>query len=282
MLTSLQFNGLSLDLGIPRVMGIVNLNNDSFYRQSRHAQLDTIYSYLDSSLPNGLDIIDLGVFSSRPGAAMGDPAEESKRLLEVLTILRKKYPQVFISVDTYNASVAKSAIDAGANMINDISGGTLDPDMFTLIGNTNAPYVLMHMQGIPGTMQLSPKYENVVYEILQFLIASKHKLNTLGAYQLVVDPGFGFGKTVAHNFQLLDKLNVFNIMDLPVLVGLSRKSMIYKSLGVTAEVALNGTTALHMLALERGAKILRVHDVKEANEAIQLHQVLLNSSLDKS
>jgi len=279
MLTSLQFNGLILDLSTPKVMGIINLNKDSFYSPSRYGTSEAVSAYIEDSLEQGLDIIDLGAFSSRPGAELGDVTEEKERLLPVLMDIRKKHPNVFISVDTYNAEIARMAIDAGANMINDISGGSIDNAMFKQIADANVPYVLMHMQGIPGTMQKAPRYKNVVFEILQYLIQSQRKLKDKGAYQIVLDPGFGFGKTVKHNYQLLDNLNVFKILDSPVLVGLSRKSMIYKPLNINAETALNGTTALHMLALERGAKILRVHDVKAAKETILLHEQISLSKL---
>ncbi len=276
-MSSLQYNELILDLTTPKVMGIINLNRDSFYKNSQHQTIDTVSRYIDLSLEEGMDIIDLGAFSSRPGAELGNTEEERKRLIPILTAIRQAYPDIFISVDTYDAAIVEMAIDAGANMINDISGGSIDTKMFDMIATKNIPYVLMHMQGLPGTMQQAPNYENVVFDILQYLIQAKRKLNEKGAYQLVIDPGFGFGKTVQHNYQLLDNLNVYKIIDLPILVGLSRKSMIYKPLELTADQALNGTTVLHTLALERGAKILRVHDVKEAKQAILLHQKLMQS-----
>jgi len=271
MLTSLKFNDLLLDLSTPKVMGIINLNKDSFFKTSRHSSIDSVSKYIDNSINNGLDIIDLGAFSSRPGAKIGNESEEKERLLPMLKAIRIKYPKIFISVDTYNANIASIALDLGANMINDISGGSIDNKMFDLIAEANAPYVLMHMQGIPGTMQDSPSYDNVVFDILQYLITLNRSLRNKGSYQIVIDPGFGFGKTIRHNYRLLENLDVYQILDCPILVGLSRKSMIYNVLNTSAEQALNGTTALHMLALEKGAKILRVHDVKEAKETILLH-----------
>jgi len=277
MLSSLQHNGLSLDLSIPCVMGIVNLNNDSFYKPSRYETLDSLRAYIDKALEEGMSIIDLGVFSSRPGAELGTADAETARLIPILKELRKVYPKVFISIDTYHSKVAKQAEEEGANMINDISGGSIDKEMFDVISNSNIPYVLMHMQGIPGTMQENPSYKNVTYEILQYLIQLSRDLRNKGAYQIVIDPGFGFGKTIAQNFQLLDQLHTFKILNHPILVGLSRKSMIYKTLESDSFEALNGTTSLHTIALERGAKILRAHDVKQAHEAVLLHQNLIAS-----
>ena len=278
MFTSLQSNGLSLDLSVPCVMGIVNLNKDSFFAGSRHNDIALITRYIETNLQNGMDIIDLGALSSRPGAKTYGEKEERKRLIPILKSVRKEFPNIFISIDTYRSAIALESYELGANMINDISGGSLDNTLFELVSQHNIPYVIMHMQGLPGTMQKDPKYNNVVFEILQFLIKLKRKLNDMGAYQLMVDPGFGFGKTIEDNYTLLSKLSAYSILDLPILVGLSRKSMIYKVLESDAESALNGTTALHMVALTNGANILRVHDVHEARETIKLYNALKKSS----
>jgi len=257
-------------------MSIINLNDDSFFENSRLKSIDKIYQFIDSAILNNSTIIDIGAVSSRPFAADVSEEEELKRLIPVLKQIRSNFPDIFISVDTWRKNVAIQVIDEGANMINDIKAGK-DPGMIDLIGLHNIPYIMMHMKGVPSSMQIDPNYENVSLEVLTFLIQKKELLNKSGAYQLVIDPGFGFGKTIEDNFQLLKKLNIFKILDAPILAGISRKSMIYKTLGNKAEQALNGTSALNMFALLNGAKILRVHDPKEANEVVKLYDKLLSS-----
>lgn len=260
-----------LDLSSPKVMGILNLTPDSFFDGGKYKAVDRAVEQAERMLGDGASILDVGAFSTRPYADLVDENEEWSRLKNILIELRKRFPGHIISVDTYRSTIALKAIEAGADMINDISGGSFDDEMFSLIATQKVPYVLMHIAGTPQTMQQDPDYKNVVKEVDDFFLIQLAKLKALGFDQnIILDPGFGFGKTVAHNYQLLHRLNFFSRKGFPVLAGVSRKSMINKVLGTKPEDALNGTTALHMLALNNGAALLRAHDVKEAVEAIKI------------
>ena len=268
-----------MDFSEPKIMAIVNLTSDSFYTNSRFGDSKHVVQYIESALEQGADIIDIGAMSSRPGAKEIPLQEEKIKIVNILSEVRNVYKDIIISVDTYRSEVAKAAADMGADIINDISGGTLDASLWDTMAELKLPYILMHIQGSPVDMQLNPHYNDVVYEVLSGLIQNVRILRNKGLSQIIVDPGFGFGKTIDHNYKLLDKLNVFDILDLPIMVGISRKSMIYKPINSNPDHALNGTSALHMIALERGASILRVHDVKEARECIELHTLLKRSRI---
>lgn len=270
---TININGQLLDLSTPKVMGIVNLTPDSFFEGSR-AQTDMqVAERVRLLLTEGADILDVGAYSSRPGADDLPVEEEMRRLREGLSVLRKEAPNAIVSIDTFRADVAKMCIqEYGVAIINDISGGDLDSNMFSTIARAHVPYIIMHMQGTPHNMQQAPYYEDVLKEVMLHLADKVKTLQDMKVNDIILDPGFGFGKTQAHNFELLAHLNEFDIFQLPLLVGVSRKSMIYKTLGITPAEALNGTTALHTIALSKGANILRVHDVKEAVETIRLWQ----------
>ncbi len=270
-ITTLNLGGRLLSLEQPVVMGILNVTPDSFYDGGRYQSKDRLLAQVDKMLTEGAAIIDVGGMSSRPGAEIIGEEEELRRVINSIDLIRKVHPQALISVDTIRARVAAEAVSAGANMVNDISAGRIDEKMYETVAELKVPYILMHMQNQPADMQVRPEYGDVVQEILDFFIAQIGKLRSLGVLDIVVDPGFGFGKTVEHNYQLLNNLHVFKILDVPVLAGISRKSMICKVLKIKPDNALNGTTALHMVALQQGARILRVHDVKPAVETIQLY-----------
>ncbi|RYF87549.1 MAG: dihydropteroate synthase [Chitinophagaceae bacterium] len=254
----------------PLVMGIINATPDSFYAGSRQQSIDMMLSQAEKMIIDGAAILDIGGQSSRPGSVRISADEENARVIPGIEAIRKSFPEIFISVDTYYAAVAREAIAAGADIVNDISAGHMDQQMLSAVASLNVPYVLMHMQGTPGTMHLAPQYEDVTREVLDFFIRHVSKLHESGLDQVIIDPGFGFGKTIAHNFELLKKLEVFSILERPLLLGISRKSTIYKTLGTTPEQALNGTSVLNTIGLLKGASILRVHDVKEATETIRL------------
>jgi len=242
--------GVLLDLEIPKVMGILNITPDSFYTGSRYIADEEILKAAIEMLDDGADILDVGGYSSRPGAKDISPEEESKRVLKAIKLINRELPQAIISVDTFRADVARQAVvECGASMINDISGGDADNKMFSVLENLNVPYIMMHMKGNPRTMQDNPVYEDVVADILKWFGERIFKLKSAGVKDLIIDPGFGFGKTIDQNFELLKRLGDFSIAGLPVLVGVSRKSMIWKTLNITADVALNGTTALNAVAL---------------------------------
>lgn len=267
--------GRLLDLSKPVVMGILNLTPDSFFDGGKYSHADAIFQQAEKMLQEGATILDLGGASSRSGAAEVPEAEEMRRVLPAVTGILQRFPEAILSIDTWRAPVAEAAINAGAHIINDISGGSLDPELFATAGRLQTPYILMHMQGTPQTMQQHPHYEDVVTEVLDYFIEKTARLRAAGVKDIILDPGFGFGKTVAHNYTLLRQLHTFGtVTGLPVLAGISRKSMICKALGVKPENALNGTTALHMVALQQGACILRAHDVREAREVITLWQLL--------
>lgn len=263
--------GKLLDLAIPKVMGIINITPDSFYAGSRYSTDGEILSAATRMLEDGAAILDVGGYSSRPGAADISAQEESTRVLRAIKLINREFPEAIISVDTFRADIAREAVvECGALMINDISGGDADSEMFFIIENLNVPYIMMHMKGNPRSMQHKPVYEDIVADILKWFGERIFKLSSAGVKDIIIDPGFGFGKTIKHNFELLRRLGDFSIAGLPVLVGISRKSMIWKTLDIPVEEALNGTTALNAIALLNGADILRVHDVKEAVQCVQL------------
>ncbi|HXB14088.1 MAG TPA: dihydropteroate synthase [Bacteroidia bacterium] len=264
--------GRTLDFNSTRVMGVVNITPDSFYDGGKYATTELAIKQAEKLIAEGADILDLGACSTRPNAIDIGAKEEMKRLLPVLDNLVKNHPDVIISVDTYRAEVAKEAVERGAAIVNDISGGTMDDKMFEVVGKLNVPYILMHIQGTPETMQVEPHYVNVVEEVEQFFVERIKKLQDAGVKQIVIDPGFGFGKNVEHNYTLLQNLHKFTRLGLPIMAGLSRKSMINKVLHTKPENALTGTTVLNTLAILEGANILRVHDVKETLQVIKLVQ----------
>jgi len=261
----------TLDLSSPKVMGVMNLTPDSFYDGGKYKGDDGYLHRIGQMLKEGADIIDLGAVSTRPGAFEVNTDEELHRLMPILEKIKQKFPEIVVSVDTYRSKVAREAIAAGAHIINDISGGRFDPEMFSVIAALKVPYILMHIKGTPRDMQKNPQYVNVVSEVTHFFIGQLNKLAALGVKNnVVIDPGFGFGKTAEHNFQLLSKLGQFKNLNCPIMVGVSRKSMINKIVGTIPESALNGTTVVNTIALLNGAGLLRVHDVKEAVEAVKL------------
>jgi dihydropteroate synthase len=268
----LRANGKVLNLTKPAVMGILNITPDSFYDGG--GSQEEILIRAEKYISEGAAILDLGAVSTRPGAEIVSEDEELRRLLPVLKLLRNTFPDVFISVDTYRSQVALAAAEEGADIINDISGGTFDAEMFKVVASTKLPYVLMHIQGTPQTMQQDPHYKNVSKEVFNFLKAQIKKAKAAGVKQIITDVGFGFGKTVEHNFTLLKELKKFEKLECPILVGLSRKSMVNKILGIKSADALNGTTVLNTISLLNGANILRVHDVKEAVETIKLMEAI--------
>ncbi len=274
---TINCRGKILSFDVPKVMGIINVTPDSFFEGSRFQNFEAIQLKVENMIEEGVDLIDIGGMSSRPGAKIIDENEEFDRVIPVIEKLNLQYPELIISIDTVSAKIAEGAFRVGASIINDISAGKMDERMYTVLSNLKIPYVLMHMQGQPADMQRTPQYENVVQEILDFFILELGKLRALGIKDVIVDPGFGFGKTVEHNYCLLKNMQIFQILDCPVLAGVSRKSMINKVLNINAKEALNGTTALHMVALQQGAQILRTHDVKEAKETIKLWQALVNA-----
>lgn len=254
----------------PLIMGILNVTDDSFYDGGRYTTEEQWLDQTRLMVNEGADIIDIGACSTRPGAKEITEQEETERLITAIRSVRKEFPEILISADTFRASVAEKAVDAGGNIINDISGGTMDAQMFSVVATLQVPYVLMHIQGTPQTMQKDPSYLNVTEEVVEFFDTQLKALTKLGFSKVILDPGFGFGKTVEHNYQLLKNVEKFQALAHPVLVGISRKSMINKLLNISNKESLNGTTILNTIALQNGAKILRVHDVKEAKEAVQI------------
>jgi dihydropteroate synthase len=274
---SLNLNGRILDLTTPRVMGIINATPDSFYQGSRLPEPVQALQKAREMIAEGADILDIGAVSTRPGAIDISEEEELNRLSPVLETIRNEIPDCIISVDTWRSGIARLVHERyGVDLINDISAGQLDPAMFSTVAEKGLSYVIMHMQGTPDTMQETPQYENVVDDLLQFFGERVHKLRKLGVNDIVVDPGFGFGKNLDQNYTLLMELDAFKMLELPLMVGISRKSMIYKALGSDPDEALNGTTAAHMAALLKGACLLRVHDVKAAVETVKIFQQIVN------
>ena len=275
MTHTLNLRGILLELREPQIMGILNVTPDSFYSDSRTPDEAHITDRVRQMMDEGADMIDIGGYSSRPGADDVTPEEEMDRLRRGLRIVRKLYPEVPVSVDTFRADVARMCIEEeGADIINDISGGMMDRQMFRTVARLGVPYILMHMQGTPDTMQVAPHYDNLRREVMLYFAERIDRLCQMGAKDIIVDPGFGFGKTLEHNYELMNHLEDFAVFNLPLLVGISRKSMIYKLTGGTPQTSLNGTTALNTISLVKGAHILRVHDVKAAAEAKQIYMAM--------
>lgn len=268
MMHTLNLRGKLYSLCEPKIMGILNVTPDSFYAESRTSDEEHIAVRVQQLMDDGADMIDIGGYSSRSGADDVSPEEEMNRLRRGLRVVRRLYPEVPISVDTFRADVARMCVEEeGADIINDISGGMMDRQMFRTVARLGVPYILMHMQGTPDTMQQAPHYDNLRREVMLYFAERIDRLCQMGAKDIIVDPGFGFGKTLEHNYELFHHLDDFNLFNLPLLVGISRKSMIHKLLGGTPQTSLNGTTVLNTIALMKGVHILRVHDVKEAVEA---------------
>ena len=266
-------NGKLMDLSEPQVMGILNVTPDSFYAGSRGVTNGYILDRCQQILDEGASIIDIGAYSSRPNAQHISAEEEMSRLRTGLELIRKHYPEAIVSVDTFRADIARMCVEEyGVAIINDISAGNMDEQMFSTIARLGVPYIIMHMKGTPQNMQENPHYDHFLKEIFYYFSEKVQKLRDLGAKDIIIDPGFGFGKTIEHNYELMNHLEEFHLFELPILVGISRKSMIYKLLGSNPEEALNGTTALNTIALTKGAHILRVHDVKEAVECVKIVQ----------
>jgi dihydropteroate synthase len=267
---SLNIKGKLIDLSTPKVMGILNITPDSFYSNSRTKSIDEALTKAAQFLNEGATFIDIGGYSSRPGAKDISTTEEVDRLVPVVESLAKTFPEAIISIDTFRAKVAEETILAGAHIINDIASGDMDELMFETVAKLQVPYMIMHMQGTPQNMQQNPVYKNVLLEVIDYLAKKIAALKALHIHDVIIDPGFGFGKTTEHNYELLNQMEAFKIFKLPILVGFSRKGMIYKTLGTSAAEALNGTSVLNTIALQKGAGILRVHDVKEAVECVRL------------
>jgi dihydropteroate synthase len=254
----------------PMIMGILNVTPDSFFDGGRYTTEEKWLQRAGEMLAEGADIIDIGAYSSRPGAEDITESEEASRLMKVVSSVRAHFPEALISVDTFRSRIAREAVDSGANIINDISGGTLDDKMFETVAELKVPYVLMHIKGTPQNMQVNPSYEYVVKEVFEFLYSRLKQLRSMGVNEVILDPGFGFGKNVDHNFELLRHLDKISELGCPVLVGISRKSIVNKLLNISSKDSINGTSVLNTIALQKGAKIIRVHDVKEAKEVITI------------
>lgn len=274
---TLNIRGKLMVLDTPKVMGILNVTPDSFYDGGKLKTDKDVLFQAEKMIAEGVDIIDVGGMSTKPNSEEISEAEELNRVVPVIQLLQQHYPNTILSLDTYRAQVAKVGLETGVGIINDISAGSFDAEMFATVAAFNAPYIMMHIQGTPQTMQQNPHYENVVQEVLQYFIQKMEAAQQAGIKDIIIDPGFGFGKTLAHNYTLLKYLNDFSILKKPILAGLSRKSMICKLLNVKPTEALNGTIALNTIALLNGAAILRVHDVKEAKEVIKIAEFYCNN-----
>jgi dihydropteroate synthase len=272
---TINCNGNLIDLTSPKMMGILNITPNSFFDGGKYADEISILNRVEKMLSEGATFIDIGAYSSKPNAEFVSEEEEINRLIPVIQLILKKFPETLISVDTFRAKVAKTAIENGACIINDISAGSLDENMLQTVAKLQVTYIMMHMKGNPQTMQSMTQYDDIVKEMLYYFSEKVAQARSFGINDLIVDPGFGFAKTTEQNFEVMDKLELFQILELPLLVGISRKSMIYKTLDTSAEFALNGTTFLNTIALQKGAKILRVHDVKEAVECVKLYNNLI-------
>ncbi|RYG04705.1 MAG: dihydropteroate synthase [Chitinophagaceae bacterium] len=278
---TLNCKGRLITFGQPVVMGIMNTTPDSFFSSSRINDEEALINVASKMISDGAGMIDIGGQSTRPGSVRVSAAEETERVVKPISVLHAVFPELIISVDTYYASVAKASVLAGASVVNDISGGMMDADMLDTVGKLNVPFICTHMKGTPETMQLDPVYEDVTLEILDFLVHQVKLCNRAGIKDVIIDPGIGFGKTMAQNFELIHKLERFSILDNPLLLGVSRKGTIYKTLETDAAGALNGTTVLNTIGLMKGASILRVHDVREAVEAVKLVSAVNGQTLQE-
>ena len=266
----MNLKGSLCDLSSPKVMGILNVTPDSFYDGGRHNAIDSVLKRVELMMKEGVDILDVGGYSTRPNAPEVSVEEELNRVLPAIEQVHAHFPDLPISIDSFRAEVAKQAVEAGASMVNDVSGGNLDEDMFHTVASLQVPYVLMHMRGNPATMQQFTHYEDLMVDIVQELSEKLFKLKKLGVNDIIVDPGFGFSKTLEQNYEMLKKMTYFEVLECPLLIGVSRKSMIYKLLDSSADDALIGTAAINMMALQKGAKLLRVHDVKAAKDVVTI------------
>ena len=271
---TLNCKGRLLVIDKPLVMGIINATPDSFFDGGRYNGVDEIVTQSEKMLNDGADIIDIGGQSTRPGSELISADEEMERVVPVIKAVADKFPEAFISIDSFYSKVVSAAVDAGATIVNDISAGSIDDKMIKIVAELKIPYVLMHIKGTPQTMQQNAVYENVTRDVLDFFIAKTHELKNAGIVDIIIDPGFGFAKTIDQNFKLLKDLSIFKMLDKPIMLGISRKSTIYKTLEINADEALNGTTVLNTIGLMNGASILRVHDVKEAKEAVTLFSAM--------
>ncbi|WP_299796597.1 dihydropteroate synthase [uncultured Maribacter sp.] len=271
---TINCNGKLLSLDQPKVMGILNITPDSFFDGGKYKDEKSILNQVEKMLNEGATFIDVGAYSSRPGALEVDEATELKRIVPIISLILKNFPDTILSIDTFRSSVAKECIENGAAIINDISAGLQDDKMLATVAKLHVPYIMMHMRGTPQTMQQQTYYKDILKEVLSFFSERLVAAKALGIKDIIIDPGFGFAKNLEQNYELLNHMEVMNIIEHPILAGISRKSMIYKTLDTTVEQALNGTTALHMVCLQKGAKILRVHDVKEAMECVKLYEQL--------
>jgi len=262
--------GKLIDLSHPKIMGILNTTPDSFFSGSRSQNIDSALKRIEKLLTEGADFIDIGGMSTRPGSAEVSESEELERVVPVVEKAVLEFPEIIISVDTYRSKVARETVEVGAAIINDISAGSMDEELLKTVADLKVPYILMHMQGSPQNMQTNPSYGDVTLEVNEFLSMKINELKSLGIHDIILDPGFGFGKTLEHNYELFRQINTLGFGDFPLLVGISRKSMITQLFEISAEEALNGTSVLNTMALEKGAKILRVHDVKEAKQALEI------------
>lgn len=271
---TINCKGQLIDLSQPKVMGILNITPNSFFDGGRYSSEKEILEKVEKMLAEGATFIDIGAYSSKPSAEFVSEDEELNRIVPVVQLLVKHFPEILISIDTFRSEVARVCIENGAAIINDISAGNLDDKMLEVIAQYNVPYIMMHMRGTPETMQSMTEYEDVVKEVLLYFSEKISQARSLGIHDLIVDPGFGFAKTISQNYEVMQKLELFHHLELPILIGISRKSMIHKTLEINADEALNGTTVLNTIALSKGAQILRVHDVKEAVECVKLYQKL--------
>lgn len=269
---TINCKGQLIDLSQPKVMGILNITPNSFFDGGRYSSEKEILAKVEKMLAEGATFIDIGAYSSKPSAEFVSEEEELSRIVPVVQFLVKHFPEILISIDTFRSEVARVCIENGAAIINDISAGNLDDKMLEVIAQYNVPYIMMHMRGTPETMQSMTEYEDVVKEVLLYFSEKIRQARSLGINDLIVDPGFGFAKTIAQNYEVLQKLELFHHLELPILIGISRKSMIHKTLEITADEALNGTTVLNTIALSKSAQILRVHDIKEAVECVKLYE----------
>ncbi|WP_396631970.1 dihydropteroate synthase [Maribacter sp. R86514] len=271
---TINCNGKLISLDQPKVMGILNVTPDSFFDGGKYKDESSILHQVEKMLNEGATFIDIGAYSSRPGALEVDEATELKRITPIVSLILEKFPDTILSIDTFRSSVAKACIEKGAAIVNDISAGLQDENMLSTVAKLNAPYIMMHMRGTPQNMQKQTDYEDILKEVLHYFSKRLLAAKALGIKDIIIDPGFGFAKNLAQNYKLLNQMEVMNIIEHPILAGISRKSIIYKTLGTNADQALNGSTALHMICLQKSAKILRVHDVKEAMECVKLHEQL--------